>query len=330
MKTSYGIILILAIAAALFAPTLPCRAVEKEDEEIWSEDTAKGEHGRFELTEEKIELIMKRLAVTDPNKAEQLKQLQEKDPNKFKIELREAMREQRGKRIREHIGKRLEPIGPGEMPPGACNMPHIPSVMPGPNVMPPEVGMQRRIRPFGRGRMPREMDMQWRQDKFLDWLRENYTDVAKQLEEAQKLAEKSGDDAEQWQEYWKQFGLNFKKYGRIAEAARENPRLAEVLKQDLELRQQQDKLLEEIENAKAQEKEVLINELKKVLSSRFDVIVERKQIEYEQLLERLERLKNDVEQRKATMEKWKNAKFKDDSVKARLEELLGKSDKFTW
>jgi hypothetical protein len=324
MKTKYGVIVVLAIAAAvLFVPALPCLAVEKEQEDVWSEDTERGEQGRVELTKEKIELIMKRLAENDPNKAEQLKQLQEKDPNKFKIELIEAMREQRGKRIREHMGKRLEPIGPGEMP-------HVPSVMPGPTGMPSEMGMQRHIRPFGRGRMPPEMDMQWRQDKFLGWLRENYPDAAKQLEEAQKLAEQSGDDAERWQEYWKQFGLNFRKYGRIAEAARENPRLAEVLKKDLDLRQQQDKLLGEIETAKDKEKEVLINELKNVLSSRFDVIVERKQIEYEQLLDRLERLKNDVEQRKAKMEKWKNAKFKDESVKARLEELLGKSDKFTW
>lgn len=323
MKTKYGIILILAIAAALFAPTLPCWAVEKEDEDIWSDDTAKGEHGRFELTEEKIERIIKRLAVTEPNKAEQLKQLQEKDPNKFKIELREVMREQRDKRIREHIGKRLEPIGPGDMP-------HIPPIMPSPNVMPPGMDMQRPIEPFGPGHIMPEMGMHWKYDKYLNWLEENYPGVATQLEEAKKLAEQSGNDANHWREYWKQFGLGLKKFGRIAEAARENPRLAEVLKKDLELRQQQDKLLGEIQTAKDKEKEELINELKKVLNNRFDVIVERKQIEYEQLLEKLERLKNDVEQRKANMEKWKDAKFKDESIKARLEELLGKSDKFTW
>jgi hypothetical protein len=314
MKTKYGIIVVLAIAAILFAPTLPCWAVEKEEEDIWSEDMAEGEHGRFELTEEKIGQIMKRLAETDPNKAEQLKQLQEKDPNKFKIELREAMREQRGKRIRKHIGKRLEPFGPSGMPP-------VPSVMPSPNGMLPGMGMQRPIEPFGPGHVMPEMGMHWRYDKYLNWLKGNYAEEAERLDELRKKAPDL---------YWKQFGLGLKKYGRIAEAARENPRLAEVLKKDLELRQQQDKLLGEIENAKDKEKEELIKDLKEVISSRFDVIVERKQIEYEQLLERLERLKTDVEQRKAKMEKWKDAKFKDESVKARLEELLGKSDKFTW
>ena len=81
----------------------------------------------------------------------------------------------------------------------------------------------------------------------------------------------------------KQLGLSLKKYGRIAEAARENPRLAEVLKKDLELRQQQDKLLEEIKAAGDKDKEELVKDLKEVLNNRFDVIVERKQIEYEQL-----------------------------------------------
>jgi hypothetical protein len=337
MKTRYGIILVLAMAAVLSTTALYCQAAEDvnkeevksteplppppgsvvEKEDIWSEDAAKGRPGRFELTEEKIERIMNRLAETEPNKAKELKQLQEKDPEKFKAELRKVMREQFGRKFRKRVEKRLEPIGPGGMPPG-------------PESMPPGMVIQRPGEPFGPGHIMPEMGMHWKYDKYLNWLEENYPYVAKQLEEAKKLAEQSGNDADHWRKYWKQFGLGLKKYGKIAEAARENPRLAEVLKKDLELRQQQDKLLEKIETAKDKEKEELIKELKEVLNNRFDVIVERKQIEYEQLLEKLERLKNDVEQRKAKMEKWKNAKFKDNSVKARIEELLGKSDKFMW
>ncbi len=303
MKTKYGIILVLVMAAVLSTTALYCRAAEDvnkeevksteplplppssvaEKEDIWSEDAAKGEHGRPKLTEERIERIMNRLAETDPNKAKELKQLQENDPEKFKTELRDIMRKQFGKKFRERREKRLEPFGPGHMMP--------------------------------------EMGMHWRYDKYLDWLKKNYA------EEAKKLAELSKRDPDL---YWKQLGLGLKKYGRIAEAARENPRLAEVLKKDLELRQQQDKLLKEIETANDKNKEGLIKDLKEVINNRFDVIVERKQIEYEQLLEKLERLKNNVEQRKAKMEKWKDAKFKDDSVKARIEELLGKSNKFTW
>jgi hypothetical protein len=323
MKMSYGIILLLTMAAVLSTTALHCQAAEdankeevkstellpppaggiEEKDDIWSEDTAEGEHERFELTGERIERIMKRLAEIDPNKAEQLKQLQQKDPEKFKTELREVMREQRGKRIREHRKERQELLGHDNMPPG-------------PGVLPEFGGRQ-----SGLGRMPPEMGMQWRYDKYLEWLKENYAEEAKKLEDLSKK------DPEV---YWKHLGFSLKKYGKIAEAARENPRLAEVLKKDLALRQQQDKLLEEIETANDKDKEELIKGLKEVISSRFDVIVERKQIEYELLLERLERLKKDVEDRKAKMEKWKDANFKEDSVKARLEELLGKSDKFTW
>jgi predicted nuclease with TOPRIM domain len=70
--------------------------------------------------------------------------------------------------------------------------------------------------------------------------------------------------------------------------------------------------------------------LKEVLNHRFDAILKRKQIEYEQLLKKLERLKKEVEQRNAKVEKWKDAGFKNESVKARLEELLGKTDEFKW
>ena len=328
MKTSYGTILVLVmVTAVLLTTALPCRAVEKtekeevksteplplppggvvEKEDIWSEDAAKGKPGRFELTEEKIERIMNQLAKTDPEKAEELKQLREKDPEKFKAELREVMQEQFGKRFRERMEKRAgqhmkeggKPFGPGGMPPDSCNMP------PGPGGM----------------RMPPDAGMHWRYDKYLDWLKENYA------EEAEKLAELSTKDIDL---YSKQLKLSLKKYGRIAEAARENPQLAAVLKEDLALKQHQDKLLGQIETAGDKEKEELVKELKEVLNHRFDAILKRKQIEYEQLLKKLERLKKEVEQRNAKVEKWKDAGFKNESVKARLEELLGKTDEFKW
>jgi hypothetical protein len=327
MKTSYRIILVLAMAAVLSTTALYCRAAEDvnkeevksteplhpptggvvEKEDIWSEDAAKGKSGRFELTEEKIERIMNQLAKTDPAKAEELKQLQAKDPEKFKAELREVMQEQFGKRFREHLEKRSgqhmkeggEPFGSGGMPPDSCNTP------PGPGGM----------------RMPPGVGMPWRYDKYLDWLKENYAD------EAKKLAELSTKDTVL---YSKQLELSLKKYGRIAEAARENPKLAAVLKEDLALKQQQDKLLGQIETAGDKEKEESVKELKEVLNHRFDAILKRKQIEYEQLLKKLERLKKEVEQRNAKVEKWKDAGFKNESVKARLEELLGKTGEFKW
>ncbi len=292
MKTSYGTILVLAMAAAiLFTTALPCRAEEKEEENIWLEAEPKLEQGRFELTKEKIERMMNQLAETDPEKAEELKQLREKDLEKFKAELGEAMRQQFGRRTREHRQERSERH------------------------------MKKHSGPFGPGDMPPGMGMHWRHGRYLDWLKENYA------EEAEKLAELSEKDTGL---YWKQLGLSLKKYGKIEEAARENLQLAEVLKEDLVLKQQRDKLLEEIKNASDDEREKLVEELKGVISNRFDLIVKRKQIEYEQLLEKLEELKKEVKQREAKVEKWKDAKFKNESVKTRLEELVSKTDEFRW
>lgn len=296
MRTSYGAILVLAMAAVLFTTALPCRAVEKEEENIWSEDVAKWEQGRFELTEERIERIMNRLAEADPEKAEELKQLREKDLKKFKAELREAMRQQFGKRF----GKRMERgIGPsGEMPPGH-GRPELP-------------GMEQR---------ERAERMHRRHAEYLKWLEKSYP------EEAEKLAElretKPGL-------HMRRMALTLKKYRRIFEAEEENPELAKVLKEDLVLKQQRDELLEEIKTAGEDERGELVEELEKVISRRFDLIVERKQIEYEQLLEKLERLKKEVEQKEAKVGKWKDAEFKNKSVKARLEELVGKTDEFRW
>ena len=57
--------------------------------------------------------------------------------------------------------------------------------------------------------------------------------------------------------YRRKFGLSFKKYGRIAEVAKENPELAEVLKQDLELMKKQRELLAKIRTATDDEKKEL-------------------------------------------------------------------------
>jgi hypothetical protein len=290
MKSGYRTILVLVITAILLTIALPCRAVEEEEENIWSEDIPQWKHKQHELTEEIIKGMMNHLAVEDPNKAKELEKLKEEDFEKFKTELREAMRQQFGKKIREHREKRSE-------------------------------RSMRKYKGFGPGGMPHDMPMHWKHEGYVNWLKENYA------EEAEKLAELNEKDPEL---YWKQLGLSFRKYGRIAEAARENAQLAEVLKEDLALKQQRDELLEEIKTADGDKKEELVKDLEEVIGRRFDLIVKRKQIEYEQLLEKLESLKKEVKQRETKVEKWQDAEFKNESVKARIKELLGDPDEFKW
>jgi len=122
MKASYGVILVLAMAAVIMLSILPCsaqRTGEEKKEDIWREDEPTGPRGdprggprggsrggprRF--TDEIIERIMKDLAESDPEKAKELAKLREKEPDKFKDELREVMRKQFGERIREHMDER--------------------------------------------------------------------------------------------------------------------------------------------------------------------------------------------------------------------------------
>jgi len=165
------------------------------------------------------------------------------------------------------------------------------------------------------------MGMHRRHGELLEWLEKHHP------EEAGRLRDMRADRPELFE---RRMGLGLKKYGRILEAMRENPELAEVLKQDLELKQQRDELLREIETADDDERRELIGELEEVISSRFDLIVRRKQIEYEQLLRKLERLKKRVEESEAKVDKWKDTAFKKESVKARLEELVGETDEFKW
>ncbi len=124
MKTNYAIILlILTLAAVLTVSSVPCWAQrtgeekkEEKKEDIWKEDEPRGPNrggpggprrgpGRFELTDEDIDRIMKSLRQSDPKKAKELAKLREKDPKKFQFELRKHGREEFGKIIREHINK---------------------------------------------------------------------------------------------------------------------------------------------------------------------------------------------------------------------------------
>ncbi len=109
MKT-YGISLVLVMASVLLFTALPCGAAEKNDENFWLDDKPKQDHRRFELTNERIERIMGRLAENDPEKAKELEQLRQEDPEKFKAELRETMREHfgkmsRGRNMQERFGR---------------------------------------------------------------------------------------------------------------------------------------------------------------------------------------------------------------------------------
>jgi len=113
MKASYGVILVLAMAAVIILSILPCsaqRTGEETKEDIRTEGEPRGPRRgpgpgrrRFQLTDEEIDRIMKGLKERDPAKAKELAKLREKEPEKFREELREVAREEFGEIIRGRI-----------------------------------------------------------------------------------------------------------------------------------------------------------------------------------------------------------------------------------
>lgn len=308
MKTRHAILLVLAVVTVvLLGATIPCSAAEPGER-------PRREFRRREMTDDMAERILAQMAERYPDRAEVLRQLRKKDPEKFRDELRKVMRELRGE-FGERRGagtERQGRLGYGEHGGGAGG-----GYGGGEHGRPGRPGMG------GAGqRGPRGMRMRERYTEHLEWLEKNYPEKAKKLAELKK---------EKPELYMKQMAISLKKYRGIKEAEKENPELAKVLKEDLALKEKRNRLVRRIRASKDDEqKEKLAEELEKIISDRFDLILRRKQIAYEQLLKKLEKLKKEVKNREAAIEKWKDAELKNEKVKARLKELVSGSGKFRW
>ena len=249
--------------------------------------------GRFEPTPEQIDHILAEIKEKNPQEANELTKLREKDPNTFRMELRNHMREQ----FMSHMMEQRRPHQGG--PPGQPQAGHD---MPGPEFMHEKI--------------------QERTDEFLKCLRENYPDEAAKLEQIKK------DNPDQ---YVRALMISGKKYGRICETVKDDPNLAKVLKQQMELKDKRAELLKQIAaTTDEKQKKTLTTELEQIVGQQFDLIVKRKQMAYEDLTKKLADLQKEVNQRKAEAEKWKSKDFKSQKVKERVTELLNEKEKFEW
>lgn len=162
-------------------------------------------------------------------------------------------------------------------------------------------------------------EMQKRNEEYLNWLKQNYPAEANELEQARK--ENPGL-------YMRRLMKSGRKYGAVAAAAKTNPQLAEVLKKDIELKDRRDEILKKLEIAQADEKNVLVAQLKDVVAARFDVIIQRQQMQHQELLEKLKKLEKRVKDSEQEVEKWKASKDKE--VEARVKKLLEGEEEFKW
>jgi hypothetical protein len=254
----------------------PCWANENPKEkkdDIWSEERPRGpRRGRrgFELRDGDVDRLMQYLKENNPDKARELAKLREKEPEKFKAELR------------RHGGEEFSKIFMERME---------------------ELRQQRRT-------------------EFIEWVGKNYR---KDAEELARLKEREPDL------YLTKYEHIRDKYWRIFEEEKRNPELAEVLKEDLELKKRRDDLLRRIKSAKSEkQKKRLGTELEEVVGRRFDLIVRRKQIAYERLLKWLAELQDRVKRSSDEIAKWRDKKAREENIKKRLKDLTEGTVQFKW
>ena len=156
-------------------------------------------------------------------------------------------------------------------------------------------------------------------EEYFQWLKENFTEEAKMLE---SIKDKKPDVFEH------HLNVSRRQYGGIMDVQKRYPALADAMKQDVLLTKQRGVLLANIINAEGQERENLIAELKKVIDARFDIIVKKKQLQYEALEGRIDWLQKKIEKQKEETQKL--IENKDQKTKERLEELLSEVEKMNW
>ena len=243
---------------------------------------------RIGLSEERIGQMLNDIRAKDPNEAARLEQLRKDDPQQFRKELRKTAM------------KDMPQDESGLMPE---HMRH-----------PEQGGREGMAMEKGRERL------HGMETELMTWLTKN------EPEEANSLAALKEKEP---QAYTRKLATNMRKYRQIIETEATNPALAEVLKKDLKLKQQRNELLEKLKAATDEkQKETLTAELKGVVSQRFDVIVQKKQLQYEELKKKLEELQNSVNKSQTELDKFKNNK--EEQVNKYLESLVNQSEQFLW
>jgi len=221
--------------------------------------------------EEVLDRVLAEIKKEDPERAKQLSELREKNPDEFQNELREHGREYFAKVARQIWDERRKES----------------------------------------------------QEEFLKWLDQEYPEEAKELAKVRETG-----DAEL---YGKKVEITNRKYRRIYDAWRWNPEMGKILKEDLALKEVRDELIEKVKAETDRSKKVALRaQLQRTVERRFDLIVRRKQIAYEQLLKRLEELQQLIKQSRDDLIKAQDKEYKEENVKKRMKDLLDEQREFNW
>jgi len=277
----------------------------------FAEDTDNS--ARPEISNDKTTQILDRIAQDNPAEAARLRELREEDPDEFRAELREFLSE----KWRQHDRgmERFEKSRRGS------------DGQPDDDIDRIRTGRRSRseMEPLSKdmaGRMKDRMreQLQAKEKELIEWLAKNEPETAAELAELKDKDMRS---------YARRVAMETRKYREVIEAEKTDPAYAEVLKNDIDLKEKRDELLKKLAaETDEDEKEELLEELNDIVSERFDVVLKKKQIRLEQLTKRLEELKEQVKQSESELDAFKENKS--DYIDDRVESLTSRSKDFKW
>jgi tRNA/tmRNA/rRNA uracil-C5-methylase (TrmA/RlmC/RlmD family) len=162
--------------------------------------------------------------------------------------------------------------------------------------------------------------MRRRNDEFIEWLRENFPS------EAEKFDIAAGKDPDM---AFRDLMPVVMKYRDIFEAEKKNPELATLMKNDIELHERRNEVLQVLKATEDEaEKDKLQAELEQIIAARFDLILEKRRLRCQELRDRLKQLAEEIEKQEADIEELNSQR--DEQIEKRIEQLISSQDKALW
>lgn len=166
----------------------------------------------------------------------------------------------------------------------------------------------------------RDMKQQEEEKDLLEWLKLNFPKDAERLEKLK---------AEESEVYKENIARKWRKFKGLIETTKKNPELGRELTKDIKLIASRDKELRNIANAKNEkQKAESIEKLKDIVSQRFDLGIKIKQLRYEELQRRIERMRTLLVKKREEFKKLEAKK--DEEIAKRMTNLLENKEKIDW
>ncbi len=250
--------------------------------DLWAEETAV-QTDSMELNRDIIDQLMSQLEGEAPALAGQLRQWRKEDPFRFVLEIRRIALARNPKLARN----------PTRQPKAISEEPIEPSEP---------------VRPA-----------EWRQtqekriEEFMEWFKTAYPDKAEPLQQIR---------IKDYEDFLTRISSIRRRFEPLMRAEKRDPVLAKVLKKDIELQDQCVNLLSQIAAHSNNEKDRrgLIEQLTQVVANQFDIIIQKRRIQYATIESKIRQMQKEVEEQNKQLDELINKK--DQLTKDRVRELL--------